>query len=409
MKKATVRLRALLIAAPLLLGAAACQSGGADKTAEPKAEPVYSKPLPAQFSAALKATDEAGSARFTSSLVYTTGSGSRAVDTTTGSQDYARHTAQAERTLIVPRTLPAKDAAYLREEGDSRPRTYAVDHSDVLYKSRSGDWLRYRAGADTEFSEGAQEMFDRAGNAAPYGGTLAELVRYTIPRHQPQQLDSGVRRYREMVTARLALELLPPLMSADASGGFSPDEANIPLTAEFDAQGRLTKASADLAPFLKELHANHHLSAVKSLRAEYALTGFGEKVPYTIASGENVLAAQKELAAIESVKPGSCASEDTGMPSSSLVRPVSCTAPHDLQVFGQVHIEAHAKDTLSDDVGDSLAHDKCDRKFQAAPAAWTRDAHPRGTYTVSGAAGLSVTPGEGTSLDGDFSCYITTS
>ncbi|WP_329123096.1 hypothetical protein [Streptomyces sp. NBC_01465] len=393
----SVRWRALLAAAPLLAGAAACQGGGDGKAAAPKEVSVYEKPLVQQFSAALLATSKSGSSRFVSSLEYTTHSG-KAVDTTSGSQDFAHRTAQADRTVKVPHAFPAKDAELI---GASTRETFAVDGQDVLYRTRNDGWLRYRSSAAHTFSEASADVFAHAGKSAPYGGTLADVVRYTIPRHQPQRLDGGARRYREDIAPALAVSLLPASMSTLVPGA----AGTVTVTADFDARGRLTHASADLAPFLKVLHRDHRLSKVTSLRAEYTLSRLGEKVPYTIASGKHVAIADKVLADVQSLKRGRCATNDTGLDDSMLVRPVDCGDRHDLRVFGQVSVHKSSKTTLTHDDGFALARQQCDQKFQSAPTAWTREARPRGTYDVAGSA--TVSSGEGTSIDGDYTCYLT--
>ncbi|MFE6099562.1 hypothetical protein ACFVQ4_06330 [Streptomyces laurentii] len=410
--------RAATALLPLLLTAlAACQSGGqteaggakGTKSPAPVATPVFETRLDGQLSAASKATAAAGSSAFTATVSYGSAHGT-AVDTSTGTQDYAADTARAERELTIPRRFPEDAASDLggRAGGSAVRETYEVQGNRVDYLTRQGDWLRYSSRASMDIVDDFEGVLVRAGDSAPYGGTLAEVVRTAHATKQPAKGADGVRTYELSVPPRTAAPALPPALQ-HALLPFEGSE-QITLTVVLDKQGRLLRAGADYAPALAALHKGGRLKGVTSLKAEYVLTGHGTtKVPAPAAgaAGGKLKDAEKALTRLTEVKAGSCGSADTGLGGSlPLVRVVPCGKGADVRVFGQVEV----KETIQDNpagVADRKAGDRCRTKFDTAPATWVNRARPAGTfYTWGGASSSSDYTGPDVDIEGSYACYV---
>ncbi|MEU7027143.1 hypothetical protein AB0A60_10700 [Streptomyces sp. NPDC046275] len=409
MRNTPVRWAAL----PLLLAAlAGCQSGGgaaADgKAPKPTGTPVYEVRLDDQLSAASRATAAAGSSAFTWTLSYGSARGT-AVDRTTGTQDYAKDTARAERVLDIPRRFPADAAAELggRPGAKPVPEVYEVQGNQVDYRTRRGGWLRYSSQADMEVVDLFEPVLGRAGDAAPYGGTLAEVVRVSDPAKQPAKGPDGSRTYELSVPWQTADDALPARLAGAAT--YRDRGGLVPLTVVLDGQGRLTRASADYTSLLKWMHEGGVLKGVTSLRADYTLTGHGSTaVPARAAGKSGTLEdAEKALAPLARVEPGACASSDTGLGGSlALVRAVPCGKDADLRVFGQVKIKETIRRNPTG-VADEKAGERCRSAFRSAPDAWVADARPAGTYFTSGSSSSSSSyTGPEVEIAGDFTCYV---
>ncbi|MFF5974524.1 hypothetical protein ACFY7C_23685 [Streptomyces sp. NPDC012769] len=412
----TRRRRATAALLPVLLTAlAACQSGGegggADARApKPSVTPVYEVRLDDQLSAASKATTAAGSAAFSWTLTYGSDKGT-AVDRTTGTQDYAKDTAQAERVLEVPRRFPADAAAELggRPGSSAAPETYVVAGNDVTYRTRQGDWLRYSSSAPMELVDLFDGVLHRAGETAPYGGTLAEVVRVSDAERQPDKGADGSRTYRLSVPPQTAEAALPPQFSSSLTSDKSA--ARVPLTVVLDGEGRLTAATADFGPVLDTLHEDGLLEGVTSLKAEYRLSRHGEAtVPAPPAGAKRAQAAEKALTPLTKAKPGDCGSTDTGLGGSlELVRVTPCDGKAaELRVFGQVEV----KETIEGNptgVAVKKAQEKCEAKYRAAPRAWVRGARPADTfYTYGAGSSSSAYTGPDVDIEGTYACYVYT-
>ncbi|WP_175439255.1 hypothetical protein [Streptomyces vilmorinianum] len=403
--------RAAVAVVPLL-GLVACQSGGgASGTAEPAAESVYDKKLADQLRASRKATEESGSARFTLTLTYRTKHGT-AEDRTTGAQDYGKKTADAVRTVTVPREVSQETAALLGgRPGDRVQQTFEVTGNTVAYRTERGGWLRYTSSGSLAFTEKAGAVLSRSGDRVPYGGTLADVVAGADdPKKQPAVDQDGNRRYEVVAAARRAAEVFPGDLGVSVLTGKGQSGA-IPLTIRLDKEGRLTEATADYAPVLSALHKDGVLKDVTELRAAYTLTDFGKAAPQQTASAAaGTVDAEKALTPLHDVKPGTCASQDTGLGSASLVRVIGCAGRFDLRVFGQVTVDKTTKAELTYEDGYTEARNKCRSAFGKAPSAWTAKAEPRDTFLIDGDPNLSMSysPGGDNRISGDFTCYVTT-
>ncbi|MCX2181739.1 hypothetical protein KV205_14525 [Streptomyces sp. SKN60] len=401
-------------ALPLLLAAlAGCQSGGGGaatdaKAPKPTGTPVYEVRLDDQLSAASRATTAAGSSAFTWTLSYGSAKGT-AVDRTTGTQDYAKDTARAERVLDIPRRFPEDAAADLGGRSGAKPvpEVYEVKGNQVDYRTRQGGWLRYSSQASMDVVDLFGSILVRAGDAAPFGGTLAEVVRNADAEKQPTKGADGSRTYELSVPWQTAYDALPASLVEPAM--FSDRGGLVSLTVVLDGQGRLTRTSADYTSLLKWMHEGGVLKGVTSLKAEYTLTGHGSTaVPAPVAAKSGRMEdAEKALTPLAKLKPGACGSADTGLGVSlALVRTVPCGKDADLRVFGQVKI----KETIQRNptgVADKKAGERCRSAFRTAPDAWVADARPAGTYFTSGSSSSSSSyTGPDVEIAGDFTCYV---
>ncbi|MER7516352.1 hypothetical protein [Streptomyces sp. NPDC126499] len=410
------RRRATAALLPLLLtGLAACQSGGGRddggeaKAPKPVATPVYEVRLDDQLSAASRATTAAGSSSFTWTLSYGSAHGT-AVDRTTGTQDYAQDTAHAERVLEVPRRFPADATAELGGRPDASAEVYLVAGNDVTYRTRQGDWLRYSSSAPMEAVDLFDGVLHRAGETAPYGGTLAEVVRLADPTRQPVKGADGSRTYRVDLPPQIAEAALPPQIGSSLTD--DKGTARVPLTVVLDGEGRLTAATADFGPVLGTLHGDGLLIGVTSLKAEYRLSDHGRAaVPAPPAGAKQAQDAAKALTPLTKTEPGDCGSTDTGLGGSlELVRVTPCDGKAaELRVFGQVQV----KETIQGNptgVGKKKAQARCEAKYAAAPRAWVRGARPADTfYTYGTASSSSSYTGPDVDIEGTYACYVYTS
>ncbi|MFI8960719.1 hypothetical protein ACIGO8_01285 [Streptomyces sp. NPDC053493] len=405
----------LLTAVTALTVLTGCQAGGrggtaaaAPSTPSPTATPVFSVRLGDQLSAASRATAAAGPAAFTWTLSYGSAKGT-AVERVTGVQDYAKDTARAERTVEIPRRFPADAARELggEPEGSRRPQTFAVSHNEVFYRTADGDWLRYSSAASGEIVDLMGGALQRAGDSAPYGRTLAEVVSVADAGKAPVKGADGSRTY-QVVPLTFASVALPNGLDI---GQDSARQAPGPVrtTVVLDAEGRLVRATADYAPALKLLHDGHLLTGVTSLRAVYTLSGHGRTpVPPPPAAAKSLDAA-KALTDVHAVRPGACASLDTGLGTLALVRVVPCGARADLRVFGHVRF----KTTVQGDPGGVAvreAQDRCEAAYRSAPRAWIADGRPAGRFTTYGQATTSSAYlGPDVDIEGDYTCLVETS
>ncbi|MFJ4337923.1 hypothetical protein [Streptomyces sp. NPDC088915] len=404
------RFRTAAVALPLLLAAVGCQTAGtgeepAAKTASPTGKPVFEERLSDQLGAASRATAASGSARFTATLTYGSAGGT-AVERVTGVLDYARDTARVERSVDVPRGFPEAAAAALgRAPGDRAREVYAVEKNDISYRTSRGTWLRYDASGSLEFADRVGDFMEYAGEAAPWGRTLAEVVRHADPERQPASTPDGGRRYEVDVDVRSAAEALPHSVAYAFVGG--KPTGDVPLTVVLDEDGRLLRAEADYRAALGVLRGQGLLEGVTSLRAEYVLTGHGGQEVPPVPAGEPVEDAERTTVTLSALKAGACASHDTGLGHLALVRPVPCGKDADLRVFGQERIDETVKGRSPEGFGDRLASERCGKAYRAAPAAWTSGGRPSGEYGVAGNENLTFTyVGPDATVTGDFTCYV---
>ncbi|MFF8841372.1 hypothetical protein ACF08N_01360 [Streptomyces sp. NPDC015127] len=395
--------RVALALLPALIGTAACGTGGTPEAGEA----VYGRPLAEQFRAATEVTQQAGTARFVSTLTYSTPD-AEAVHRTTGSQDYAGRTSDVTLTLRVPTDFPEGAAKFLGEPGKSIQQILATTADDVYFRRDASSWLRYTPGAFNKLGDPTSELAAHAaGEAAPYSGTLADLVPRTIPREQPKREADGSRVYQVTALQEMAAELLPPaLRVAGNDWGSAPVEMTVRLNAEV----RLTAVRADLGPVLESLHKHKILVGVTRLHASYSLSDFGAPLQHETPS-RGVEDAEKVLAPLGTLKGGQCAAFDTGLAARTVVRPVDCAHRPDIRVYAQVSVDRAfpGQKALTD--GREYAREQCDEAYTDAPKHWVRDTRRPGRYAFAGSSSVSVHHGaEGTKtlLTGDYTCYVIT-
>ncbi|WP_069170623.1 hypothetical protein [Streptomyces griseus] len=408
----TVRHRgaAFALLLPVIIGMAGC--GTADKAEAGKA--VYGQPLAEQFQAATDATRGAGTAAFVSTLTYGTAGGD-AVYRARGSQDYASGTSRANIGLSAGRNV-SKDTLKLLGAAPQGGQVMATAGDDVYVRHGRSAWLKYTPEAVNRLGEATGVIAAHAaGDAAPYSGTLADLVPRVIPRERPERQEDGSRVYRVTALPEVAAELLPRDFQRIPDGwGTEP----VRLTVRLDAVGRLASATADLAPVLDRLHERKLLGDVRTLRAAYSLSAFGEPVKdgRPGKGGEPVEDAGKVLVFVGTLKGGRCATTgDTGLGSEAIVRPVDCADRHDLRVLAQVKVDRSLPGKQETVNGDTYAREQCGRAYTAAPQDWRRGGRYAEGFSFVGESSVTVsvlvgrTPGAGgtrTTVAGSYTCYV---
>ncbi|MFF4246591.1 hypothetical protein ACFYY2_19290 [Streptomyces sp. NPDC001822] len=405
LKTARHRRAAAALLLPVIIGMAGCAAE--DKT--PAGEAVYGRPLAEQFQAATDATRDAGTAAFSSTLTYGAAGGD-AVDRTRGSLDYTRGTSFAKLGLDADRHFPAELREQLHASDPKAGEVLVTSGEDVYLRHGASSWLKFTPRAVNELGESTGVIAAHAaGDAAPYSGTLADLVPRLIPREKPERQADGSRVYQLTALPEVASELLPrDLQSLQNDWGLDP----VDVTVRLDADGRLSSATADLGPVLDRLHARGELRPVKRLHAAFALSAFGEPVKSKGPSGgASVEDAAEVLAPVDTLKRGRCATTgDTGLGTTAVVRPVDCAKPHDLRVFGQVKVDRRLPGNQDIENGDPFARVACERKLAAAPEDWRRGgAYAEGfSFVGSSQVGSSFggEAGAETTVTGTYTCYL---
>ncbi|MEU1127361.1 hypothetical protein ABZ371_28190 [Streptomyces sp. NPDC005899] len=403
----TVRHRraAAALLLPALIGAAGCGTG--DRPDAGRA--VYGLPLAEQFQAATDATRGAGTAAFVSTLTYGAAGGD-AVQRAEGTQDYARGTSRVDLVFGAGRRFPARSLAYLRQSAPDGRQTLATADEDVYVRQGTSAWLKYTPEAVNALGEATGVIAAHAaGDAAPYSGTLADLVPRVIPREKPERREDGSRVYRVTVLPEVAAELLPrDLQSLQQDWGAEP----VRLTVRLDSHGRLASATADLTPVLARLHEREVLADVTRLRAEYRIGAFGEPVKGKgpEGGGEPVKDARTVLVALAAIADGRCADAGgTGLGTVAVARPVDCADRHDLRVVSQVEVDRTFPGEHEDMSAYRYGLEQCHHDWAAAPDAWERGT---GAPEVIGTSDLTVSTSGGaseTAVTGRYTCYVTSS
>ncbi|WP_267245623.1 hypothetical protein [Streptomyces sp. PR69] len=331
---------------------------------------------------------------------------------TEGSQNYVADTSLATSGLRVDADFPESAERHLGVPGTTDRRTLATVADDVYAQRASSAWLRFSPVTAGELGPAASSFTAyAAGDAAPFSGTLADLVPRTIPRQEPRRQPDGSRVYRVTALPEVAAELLPGNLRAVARK-WGPDP--VWLTVTLDAKGRLAKATADLGPVLARLHDRKVLSGVTRLDASYELTAFGEPVRYRVPGedGARVEAAEAVLAPVGTLKGGQCAAADTGLDTIGAVRPVGCSEPHDLRVFAQTSVDLTFPGKKEADSGKDYGDEQCGRAYAEAPGEWLRGSGAEGPYSFTGSTSVVVSTGAGkteTTVSGAYTCYTVTS
>ncbi|MFE4688423.1 hypothetical protein ACFRH6_00025 [Streptomyces sp. NPDC056749] len=403
---------AIALLLPVIIGMAGCGTGDGAAAGEA----VYGQPLADQFQAATEATRGAGTAAFTSTLTYGTASAD-AVHEVAGSQDYARGTSRADVGLSAGRRFPEDALEFLRKSAPDGRQTVATAGDDVYVRHGGAAWLKYKPEAVNRLGEATGVIAAHAaGDAAPYSGTLADLVPRVIPREKPERREDGSRVYRVTALPEVAAELLPRDLQRLPDGwGTEP----VRLTVRLDPDGRLASATADLAPVLKRLHEQGVLDGVTTLRAAYELTAFGEPLKDGTPGkgGEPVEDAGEALAPVTTVEDGRCGTTgDTGLGSEAIMRPVDCAVRHDLRVLAQVEVDQVLPGNQPVGNGDAYAEEECRRADAAAPEGWRRGGRYADGFRFQGESSVSVsvtmggkagTGGMETVVTGSYTCFLT--
>ncbi|MEV4331926.1 hypothetical protein AB0K02_15570 [Streptomyces sp. NPDC049597] len=403
--KTVGRWRVVLALLPTLVGVAACQTGDKEQAS---GEAVYGQPLAQQFHAAQQATREAGTAGFVATLTYRSAVGD-AVHTTIGSQDYAAGSARGSSTLRVPTDFPEPAAEFLAEPGTTARQTLATVGGDVYVKEDAAEWLRFTPEAFNEFGDATSALsVHAAGDAAPYSGTLADLVTRAVPREKPKRDADGNHTYRVTVLPEFAAELLP--LRARAAGKAGMGTEPVDMTVTLDAEGRLARATADLDPLLSHMD----LIGVTGLQASYQLSAFGEPYAHPMPGedGVRVEDARKVLALTGTLKGGQCAAMEAALDSRAVVRPVDCAKAHDMRVFAQVAVDRTVPGRTAVKSGLDYAREECEREATVAPKEWFADSRRGVAWAVTGRSEEQSSTGGGrtdTTVTGAYTCYVPTS
>ncbi|MFJ4874490.1 hypothetical protein ACIP93_04685 [Streptomyces sp. NPDC088745] len=404
--------RALALAVVLLLAVVGCTDDDTATSAAPPRHPVYSERPADQLVAAGKTTKAAGTARFTSTFTWESPAG-KLIDTTTGDQSFSRAVAHANRSVTVPEGFPAVIADLYGTRPGRKRHGYAVQGSDVFYRTLKGTWLRYPAGAPQEFAQATWGFNERAGSVTPYGGTLADTVFGSFPTAPPRALPDGTRRYTLHADGGVAEPLLPKGLTVRDSpepAVAKSEPVKVPLTVDLDTDGRLTRASADLTPLLAERTAEADLT----LRAELRFTHYGTATGPPVPRGDRTEDATRALTFLTGLKPGACATTDTGLDGLSLVRRADCAAgEHDLRVLGQIKVDKSTRERITAQDGDAIASRRCSALAANAAPRLRAEARPAGHHAVYGWSEWSTLmggPDGGTNtIEGQYTCYFITS
>ncbi|GGR36182.1 hypothetical protein WEB32_24050 [Streptomyces netropsis] len=389
------------------MGAVSCGTPGSDAPPKP-AHPVFDAEQSMQLLKAREVTRQSGLARFTSTLVVGSAGGD-AVETTRGEQDFGRGTAYAERTLSVPEDFPDGVARQLEEPGKE---TFAVVAREVLVRDGAA-WLRFRPTGVGPLSDATRSLRRLAGETAPYGGTLAEVIASARPQGRPSAREDGGRDYRASVPGGVATAVLGKLgrMTGDWNSEAGKGRNGMfPMEVRLDARGRVTRATMDLTPLLRYMR---DLDGVRTIRATYELSGYGARATRTLPDPSTVEDATKTLTLIGEVAPGDCALFAPGLASAAMVRTVSCARKHDLRVFGQALVGIQGSRAVDEGAAREDAVVSCREQFREAPEEWLREAVPAGRYRVTGGSRFTGHIGASgkshSRLRGQFTCYVRTS
>ena len=350
MTRRTARLATALTAAALLL--TACTGSGG---AEPAAHPVFSAPPARQVLLALRHTQETGGAALRQTVTFTAGR-TTAVRTVSGRVDFAGARGEASGGWRIAPGFPeeARDVLLgnlvaLRTGATSE--RYAVDSRAVHYRAGSAAyWLRYEG--DIEPLPGLDAVSVLRGTESAVGGTLLEVLSGVRPQAGGGTRPDGGRTYRADFPLAQAVDLFPmdvreELVAAPLHA--SSPGAPVPVTVEVDAEGRITRARADLAAVLPT-DEDSALAGVTGLRVDLSLSAFGPPEPAVAATPDGrVLDAGRAVVPMYEAATGDCVDLDTGMRHRRLVTRVSCDGPHDVRITGQ-----HTLDTAYPGPGAAL-------------------------------------------------------
>ncbi|BAU82706.1 hypothetical protein SLA_1768 [Streptomyces laurentii] len=356
MLRGSVRAGAVLAAAMLLTACAGGDDSAPAAKATPAKHPVFDQKLDRQLLLAVRQTKQAGSASFVHHLTFASGKGD-AVQTMSGSMDFAGGRGQADTTWKVPGKLPEEARNVLvgmtagRTSGALSGR-YLIDSDRIHYRAaRTSYWIRYTA-ADTQQSQDNATLEHLHGTEAPVGGTLLEGLSGAEATKRTDGPD-GRRVYR----AEMPMNALEGLLPDDIRKHTDRDAADgLPVTVTVDRQGRILDARADLTAVLRKGDA---LSGFTKFTMDLTLGGHGTSAPKDSPAG-TVRTGAEDVLPLRDVKKNACADFDTGQRLARNVVGVPCSGPHDVRVFAQVPLGpgSSAEDTQGRaDTACSIARD----------------------------------------------------
>ncbi|MGG8410323.1 hypothetical protein ACM614_29090 [Streptomyces sp. 12297] len=340
-------------------------------------------------------TQAAGSAAFTAAVEYASAT-STAVVTARGGQDFARKSAYADITTIVPAAFPKEHSGLIGNPGTRTRTTLANTGDEVWSKTSTGPWLHSTWNVREKLGLGLVLGAHTSDDGGPFGRTAAVAVLRARPAGAPQPLPDGGRRYQATTRADEAVKALPEELTY--SGTQKWGSTSVPVTVDLDAHGRLARAHVDYTALTKNHPA---LTGLTGLSATYSASGYGTttvaKPPTT-----GVQEADRALLPLEEVKPGDCADTRSGVGQVSVVRAVDCGEPHDIRVFAQVTV---SEPFTGDDflalfaLTEKAALRKCRDAAAHAPAAdWLEG---RTDYSAYGNP-----QSDGSTATGIYTCYV---
>ncbi|MGN9790860.1 hypothetical protein ACTMTU_07095 [Streptomyces sp. OZ13] len=341
------------------------------------AHPVFDAALQQQPRQALLATQAAATASFTQTLTFTSEHGDT-TQTSEGRLDFPGGRAAGSLAWKVAEGLPAEaqDALLGTRLGEGRsPARSRVVIDPATIRIRSGEaayWLRY----DESDPFGSGGTIDALrGAEAAFGGTMLEIVSGAQDVKQSAG-DGGGRLYRAKLTAFNALGMFSPDLRKELVRSI-PDvtEAPVTLTLAVDAQGRITRAEADLSALLDR--KDSALGSITGLHATLVVSGLGASPPAMPPASERNLPAKETVRPIGELKPGACADLNTGTRVLDMVVAIPCEQPHDARVFGH---SAFSLDHPGAEEAKRHASEKCGQAFGAAPDVWTRESVKKDHY-----------------------------
>ncbi|MFC3234485.1 septum formation family protein [Streptomyces nitrosporeus] len=365
-------LRVILAVSALLL--TACSGGSGEK--EKAAHPVFGAPLGQQPRQALLATQAEGTARFTQTLTFGSPEGDT-VQKATGRVDFAggRAAGSVEWTLAPDLPEEAKDELLGARLGPGRSPALtrlAVDPDSIRLRAGEADyWLDYAGSLEVFGGEAAINAL--RGTESAFGGTLLEVLSGVQDvRESTETLEEkGSRAYQAELTAYNALRMFSQDLRAELTSDIDPGGTKTPVTLgiRVDAEGRVTRAEADLSALLDR--KDGALAGMTGLRAVLTVSGHGDSAPAMPAPTERTLDAKDAVTAIGDLEEGACADLTTGNRTPGTVVAVPCDRPHDVRVFAHPRLDTAYP---GDEEAESAVEERCTGEYRPLPGAWKREA-----------------------------------
>ncbi|WP_370412159.1 hypothetical protein [Streptomyces fradiae] len=278
----------------------------------------------------------------------------------------------------------AKDTILGRVPGRSNADSWGrvlVDGQNITYRAASADyWLHYGAG---DYDRSLRTLDRLRGTEAPVGGTLLEVLGGAEATGR-QGLNYRATAPLDPVSNMLPVEVSEQLTSERYTPGIARTKT-VPLTVSLDAQGRLSRVSADLSGMLGK--KGSVFPDATALTVELSLDGYGGAKPATRPEGP-VVEAAKSVRSIHKVKPGRCIDFSTGQRDITLVAEVPCAKPHDGRLFSHASYSGGAYP--GEPAAEKEANRACDRAYVRASDDWVSEAaEDGGFWRMWGVDGIS--------------------